>query len=229
MLLHACKFENVWGRMALIQSFLRSSQQNLAPSSKLCLMSLNSQCLPPTLCQASISLLLKKGKDPHSCFCYRPISRLNVDVKILAKVLALRLQSVLPTIVSSDQTGFVKNRHLFFNVRRVFNILYTPSSQRPEAVLALGAEKAFDRVEWNYLFYVLKRFGFGDTFISWVKLLYTSPLASVRTNDTYSSYFPLQRETGLSSVSTAFCLGNGAPLQPLIGSLQISNGSYIYI
>ena len=125
---------------------------------------------------------------------------------ILAKVLALRLESVLPTVISSDQTGFIKNRHLFFNIRRD---VYTPSSsQCPEALLALDAEKAFDRVEWDYLFYVLKRFGFGDAFISWVNLLYTSPLASVRTNDTYSPYFPLERGTR-----------QGCPLSPLLFAL----------
>lgn len=170
----------------------------------------NPQSLPPTLHQASISLLLKKGKDPHNCSSYRPISLLNVDVKILAKVLALCLESVLPTIVSSDQTGFIKSRHLFFNIRHVFNILYTsPSSQHPEVFLALDAEKAFDRVEWKYLFNVLcKPFGFGSSFISWVKLLYNPPLASVRTNDHFSSYFPLQRGTR-----------QGCPLSPLFFAL----------
>lgn len=171
--------------------------------------SFRSQCLPPTLRQASISLLLKKGKDPLNCSSYRPISLLNVDVKILAKVLALRLESVLPSLVSCDQTGFIKNRQLFFNIRRVFNILYTPSSaQVPEVLLSLDAAAAFDRVSWEYLFYVLQHFGFGNTFISWVKLLYTSPTASVRTNDTYSPYFPLQRGTR-----------QGCPLSPLLFAL----------
>lgn len=87
---------------------------------------------PPSLRQASISLLLKKGKDTLSCSSYRPINLLNVGVKILAKVLALCLEYILPTIISSDQTGFIKNRH----VRRVFHILYTlPLSQRPEVLL----------------------------------------------------------------------------------------------
>lgn len=81
---------------------------------------------------------------------------------------------------------------------------------RPEAVISLDAEKALDRVEWNYLFYALERFGFGQEFISWIKLLYSSPVASVRTNDTHSDYFPLHRSTR-----------QGCPLSPLLFAVAI--------
>lgn len=64
--------------------------------------SLERGSLPTTFSQASISLLLKKDKDPTHCSSYRPISLLNVDAKILAKVLAHRMESFLPTIISED-------------------------------------------------------------------------------------------------------------------------------
>lgn len=167
--------------------------------------------LPQTLTQASISLILKKNKDPLSCASYRPISLLNVDFKLLSKLLALRLESTLPSIISPDQTGFIKNRHSFFNLRRLFNTIYNPStSAAPEALISLDAEKAFDRVEWGYLFHTLDKFGFGKKFITWVKLLYSSPQASVRTNNTQSEYFPLHRSTR-----------QGCPLSPLLFAVAI--------
>ncbi|KAF0035372.1 hypothetical protein F2P81_013130 [Scophthalmus maximus] len=94
--------------------------------------------LPPTLTQASISLLLKKDKDPTRW----PLSLLNVDVKVLAKVLATRLEAVLPDIVSKEQTGFTKGHHSFLNIRTLMNIIYsTPTSKHPEVVIALDAER----------------------------------------------------------------------------------------
>ncbi len=74
----------------------------------------NDSCLPPTLSEAFISLLLKKDKDPTTCSSYRPISLLNADFKILAKVLCFHLERVLPTLIVHDQTGFTSGRHCFF-------------------------------------------------------------------------------------------------------------------
>ena len=77
-------------------------------------------------------------------------------------------------------------------------------------MISLDAEKAFDRVEWEYLFPVLKKFGFGDTFIFWICLLYSSPKASVHTNDVYSDYFALGRGSR-----------QGCPLSPLLFAIAI--------
>ncbi len=140
--------------------------------------------------------MLKKDKDPLDCASYRPISLLNCDVKILAKVLASRLEDVLPTVISPDQTGFIKNRQSFFNIRRLLNVVYFQHQSVPECVVSLDAEKAFDRVEWEYLFLVLEKFGFGPAFLSWIKLLYSAPSAVVLTNGLSSQPFNLHRGTG---------------------------------
>lgn len=124
--------------------------------------------------QALISLILKKDKDPTFFSSYRPISLINHDIKLLAKVLAKRLEIHLPLIISEDQTGFILDRHLSSNVHRLSNVVLTLSrSPKPEMVISLDAEKAFDRAEWDYLFIVLQKFGFGPKFISWINVLYS--------------------------------------------------------
>ena len=79
----------------------------------------NKQSLSPM--EANISLVPKKGKAPKECSSYRLISVLNLDMKLLAKVLAQRLEKILPNIVTNDQTGFIGERYFSHNVRRLFS------------------------------------------------------------------------------------------------------------
>lgn len=172
---------------------------------------LEHESLPPTMTQATISVLLKKGKDPLKCESFRPVSLLGCDYKILTKVLASRLESVMHTVIHPDQTGFITGRQLFGNLRRLFNVLYSPETPpTAEVLLSLDAHKAFDRIEYEYLFTTLEKFGFGPTFRSWIKVLYAAPQASVRTNKITSQYFPIGRGTR-----------QGCPLSPLLFDLAI--------
>lgn len=101
--------------------------------------------LPLTLTQASILLLPKEGKDPTLCESYRLISLLNVDFKIVSKIIALCLEPILPTIISNDQTGLIRGCNPFNNLRSLYNIMYTNSPPgEHEAKISLDAEKAFE-------------------------------------------------------------------------------------
>lgn len=110
--------------------------------------------LPPTFYLENISLIHKKYEDLLDPRSYRPVSLLNVDYKMLVKLLAARLEGILPNVISQDQTGFIKDRQLFFNIWRIPNIIYTQSvnSEHPDILISVDAEKAFDRVQWDYLF-----------------------------------------------------------------------------
>ena len=76
--------------------------------------------------------------------------------------------------------------------------------------MSLDAEKAFDKVNWSFLFAVLHKFGFGESFIHWVSALYSSPKATVTTNGFTSQSFTLQRGTR-----------QGCPLSPLLFAIFI--------
>lgn len=155
--------------------------------------------------EATISVIPKKGKDPLKCESYRPISLLGVDYKILTKLLAARLDTVMQKIVHPDQSGFISGRQLYGNLRRLYNIIYSPKVSNVAEVLI-----TLDTIEYEYLFKVLEKFGFGASFCSWIRVLYTFPQAAVRTNSMLSQYFRVKRGTR-----------QGCPLSPLSFDLAI--------
>ncbi len=109
-------------------------------------------------------------------------------------------------------------------MRRLLHILdFADSHPTPCAVFSLDAEKAFDRLEWNYMWAVLQCFGFGEHFISMIKTLYHSPAASVITGNIISPSFPLQRGTrqGCPFSPLLFCLS----LEPLAQAIRKSEVS----
>ncbi len=166
--------------------------------------------LPPSLYDAVISLILKKDKDSLDCKSYRPISLIGCETKILAKILGAQLNKAIATLIHSDQVGFIRSHTLADNFRHLINIMWTTSSKHsPAAALSLDAEKAFDRVEWQYLFSILEFFGFCKKFLGWINLLYTHPRASVLTNGVLSQPFELNR-----------CMRQGCPLSPLVFVLR---------
>ncbi|XDV45285.1 hypothetical protein PO909_013405 [Leuciscus waleckii] len=170
------------------------SQELVGPLTELRPQRVNSGFLPPTLSTANISVILKKNKAPDMCGSYRPISLISVDSKLLSKLLARRLEKLLPTLINSDQTGFVYGRYSSSNVRRLLNIIQFTSQYKQKALaVSLDAEKAFDRVEWGYLFDVLGRFGLGGDFLKWIKTIYHSPTAVVIANGRRSEPFPISR------------------------------------
>lgn len=165
--------------------------------------------LPASMREATIVLIPKPGKDPLIPESYRPISLLQVDIKILAKILAIRLNKVILSLIHSDQAGFMPGRNTSFNLRRLFiNLQATHDNIGSRIIVALDTAKAFDSVEWEYLWRCLGRFGFGPNFIKWVQLLYQSPSARVLANGLPSDQFLLSRGTR-----------QGCPLSPLLYAL----------
>lgn len=121
------------------------------------------------------------------------------------------MNKCITQIIHPDQTGFLPRRHSFCNVRRYLNILYDDrNSVRGAAILSLDAHKAFDTIDWPYLFVTLEKFGFNKTFIDWVKILYTNPKSSIITNGNKSRPFSLQRG-----------VRQGDPLSPLLFDIAL--------
>jgi len=71
--------------------------------------------------QAVITLIEKQGKDRTLMENWRPISLVNVDAKIISKVIASRIKNVSPYFIDSNQTGYVKDRYIGETVRSILH------------------------------------------------------------------------------------------------------------
>ena len=114
-----------------------------------------------------ISLVFKKG-DRLDARNLRPISLLNVDDKLAARVLGGRLLKVINLVVNKDQTCGVPGRYIGENVAFLRDVVdYATKFDVLVAILSLDQEKAFDSVDCGFLFATLKKMGFGPSFINW--------------------------------------------------------------
>ena len=85
-------------------------------------------------------------------------------------MLATRIDLYMTKLIHQDQTGFIKSRLASDNMRRLLHIIHAARDIESQcAMLSLDAEKAFDRLEWDYLWMVLEKFGFDHQFINLTK------------------------------------------------------------
>ena len=136
-----------------------------------------------------------------------PISLIGTDIKLYSKVLALRLERFIEKLVHPNQSGFIPKRHAADNVHRLFHVIEEAKNlPTMAAVLSVDTEKAFDRLEWNYLWQVMERLGLGAKFIDMVRTLYANPTATVSTNGLHSQPFPLSGARDRDARCTSCCL-----------------------
>ena len=140
-----------------------------------------------------IKLAYKKTGEIYLLTNYRPISLINTDVKIITKVLAERLKYVLPSIIHCTQTA-VYGRKIDQNIHLVRDLIEISNREDDTtAFLFLDQEKAFDRVNHEFLFKTMKAFGVGDTFIGWIRTIYSNASSILNINGYFSETIALQR------------------------------------
>ncbi|KAJ1207004.1 hypothetical protein NDU88_002397 [Pleurodeles waltl] len=162
--------------------------------------------LTPDIRLAHTALIYKTGKTLEDSAAYQPISILNIELKLLARVFAARLYEVCDKLIHRDQHGFMLLHGTRHNLRCLCGIPTRKFSiGEPVVILFLDAEKASNSLEWPYLMVVLENME-----LSWISLLYTAPIVKVWVNRTFLREFWPVRGT------RQWC-----PLSPLLFMLAI--------
>lgn len=114
---------------------------------------------------------------------FRPIALQNTVVKGISKVLTSRLQPLIPSLISSDQTGFVMGRCIADSFAYAAKILHCCHHRSvPTIVLKLDFHKAFDCVAWDSLYRILRCRGFSDKWCRWISNLLSTGKTAVLLN-----------------------------------------------
>jgi len=171
------------GHDGIPMEFFHECENEIAPDLHQAFSALLKEGETSEFINKGIITLIPKSGDHARLNNWRLITLLGSIYKILAKLLAGRLQAVLPNIIRQNQTGFVEGRSISDNVFIAQESLgWAEESNQDLVLLLLDFEKTFDRIEWGFLFGALERLGFGSTWIRWIKALYKGVTSVVRMN-----------------------------------------------
>lgn len=166
-----------------------------------------SALLPSSMRTGRITLLHKgKGGDRAAPASYRPITLLNTDYKLLARVITRRLAEPLASVIDPTQTAFLPGRWIGENVlAHLEEVDYLLAAREPGVQVFLDLEKAYDRLDRGWLMRCLAALGLPPAAMRWVRLLHGGTQATVAMNGWATQVFPVN--------SGVF---QGSPLSPLL-------------
>ena len=127
--------------------------------------------------EARITVIPKPAKDTTKREKYRPISLMNIDVKILKKIVANRIQQHIKRIIHHDQVGFIRGMPGFFNIRKSTNVIHhiNKLKDKNHMIVSIGAEKAFDKIQHPFMIKTLQKVGIEETYLNIIMTYMTNP------------------------------------------------------
>ena len=161
--------------------------------------------------ESIVALMEKLDKDHFMVENWRPLSMLNSDYKIYAKIIANRLQYVMSYLISQDQKGFMKGRQMVDNIIDLNTIIeFCNVKQLPALVTIADFCKAFDKIEWLATELILNKYGMTTEFIDMIMVCFRDFRTRVQNNGYFTEYIKITR-------------GNkqGCPISSLIFNLVI--------